>query len=43
VRYLCPNQPALLGSVLWAQALFLQGADPASWRLGNTTALRVQW
>ncbi|MCU0866524.1 MAG: VCBS repeat-containing protein [Planctomycetes bacterium] len=43
VRYLCPNQPALLGSVLWAQALFLQSADPASWRLGNTAALRVQW
>ena len=43
VRSLCPNQPALLGAVLWAQALFLQSADPASWRLGNTAALRVQW
>jgi hypothetical protein len=41
VRYLCPSSPALLGTVLGAQALFLHGAVPAQWRLGNAITLRV--
>jgi hypothetical protein len=41
VRYLCPNAPVLLGTVLCAQALFLHGASPAQWRLGNVVALWV--
>lgn len=43
VRYLCPNQPALLGAVLWAQAVMLHGPNPASWHVSNTAALRVLW
>ncbi len=42
VRYLVPLQPALLGSSLFAQALFVHQPNPSTWRLSNLVELRVR-
>jgi hypothetical protein len=40
--YLVPAVPALLGSVVYAQALFVHEPNPATWRLGNMVRLPVR-
>lgn len=41
VRYLVPNQAALLGSTTWAQAAFFQGPQPSRWHLSALVELAI--
>jgi hypothetical protein len=42
VGYTVPSSPGVLGTAVFAQAVFVHEPDPATWRLGNVLELRVR-